>query len=138
MRLPVDAALILIGDVSELPGVAPLVAAWGQERLPILRVDPDAFAASDLEAALDELGATTLVLSGAGDATLATARDAAARGFRVFLVAASPPPDPGADIARIVTPEIAVAAALRARARERWKAARDAALSAGGDGSSKP
>jgi nicotinamidase-related amidase len=137
MRLPVDAALILIGDVSEVPGVGQMVAAWAQERLPILRVDRDPFAAGDLEAALDEIGATTLVLSGEGEAAVATARGAAARGFRVFIVAEPPLAEVSADIARIVTPETAVAAALRARARERWNAAREAALLAGEELNSK-
>jgi hypothetical protein len=120
--------LIVAGEVADDLGVASLVAAWTQERLPILRIDTDLFAASDLETKLEEIGATTLVVAGAREACIDATRGAAERGFRVFLVAEPPVAGLSAEEVRIVTIETAVTAALGARGRERWKAAREAAL----------
>ena len=87
-----------------------------------------AFASSGLEAALDAIGATTVVVCGGAAAeSLTAARDAADLGYRVFRVAGAPDAeaaDPSAKV-RVVTCEIAVAAGRRAKARERWAAERD-------------
>ena len=106
MRLPPDTVL-LCG-----PGAAPeLVAVWREERLPIL-------GAGDLEADLDALGATTLVV--AGDA--AAAAQAVGLGYRVFFVGDDSAPEG----TRAATMAEALAGGRNARARERWKAARGA------------
>jgi nicotinamidase-related amidase len=139
MRLPADAALIVI-DVQQAiddpvwgprnnfraeAAIAALLAAWRDQRLPIVHVrhdsteprspyrpdapghpfkpeatplpgervvaktSPSAFAATDLEAALDELGATTLVFCGVltHNSVEATVRAASGLGFRAFVVA---------------------------------------------------
>ena len=103
------------GDASEVEtNIASLVAAWRGEGLPLAHVgrrpiDPasplailpldgeiaivrnatSAFVGADLEARLDELGATTLVLCGtlATHALEASARHAADLGYQVFVVA---------------------------------------------------
>jgi nicotinamidase-related amidase len=89
--------------------IAALVAAWRAEGLPlahigrppvgsplppcageiIIRNATSAFVGADLEARLDELGATTLVLCGAlsTHALEASARHAADLGYQVFVVA---------------------------------------------------
>lgn len=90
--------------------IAALIAAWRTEGLPlahvgrqpfvpaippldgeiaIVRNATSAFIGADLEARLDELGATTLVLCGAfaGPGLEATARHAADLGYQVFVVA---------------------------------------------------
>lgn len=89
--------------------IAALVAAWRAEALPlahvgrqpgplftpldgeivILRTGASAFIGSDLEAKLDEVGATTLVLCGAlgTHALEALARHAADLGYQQFVVA---------------------------------------------------
>ncbi len=129
MRLPADAALIVVNRAEADPAVAALLAVWSEEALPVFHVDstaPGAFAGSDLEASLDAVGATTLVVCGGPppDAVAATARDAAGRGYRVFLVGDAAAADAVLDDVRAVTCETALAAGLRARARERWRAAR--------------
>jgi nicotinamidase-related amidase len=90
--------------------IAALIAAWRAEGLPLVHVGrrPDgsplapldgeivvvrnatsAFVGSDLEARLDELGATTLVLCGtlATHALEASARHASDLGYQLFVVA---------------------------------------------------
>ena len=135
MRLPSDTALLVIeGPAGADPGakamIAGLVAAWREERLPVFALRPgDAFAETELE--LDTVGATTLVICGAlaKGSVEATLRAFAALGYRVFLVedACSPASDMRAlagDDAKVVDGATTLAAARRARARERWKAAR--------------
>jgi nicotinamidase-related amidase len=105
------------GDAAEVEtNIAALIAAWRVEGLPLAHVGrqpggsaPDiaptappldgeivivrnatsAFVGADLEARLDELGATTLVLCGAlsTHALEASARHAADLGYQVFVVA---------------------------------------------------
>ena len=99
------------GDGPEVEkNIAALVAAWRAEGLPlahvgrqpagsplppldgeivIVRNATSAFVGADLEARLDELGATTLVLCGAlaTHALEASARHAADLGYQVFVVA---------------------------------------------------
>jgi nicotinamidase-related amidase len=98
------------GDAAEAErNIAALVAAWRAEDLPLVHVgrqsppavEPldgeivivrhgtSAFVGADLEARLDELGATTLVLCGAlaTHALEATARHAGDLGYQVFVVA---------------------------------------------------
>ena len=125
MRLPSDAAL-LIPD----PGAADqaLLNAWREEALPLFPIAArggDAFADADLEARLDAIGATTLVFANgfAGDRLRATVLAAAARGYRVFAVGEGEAGDLGGDI-RVVSVETAVAAARRAKFRQRWALAR--------------
>ncbi len=108
MRLPPDTALLCAPDAPP-----ELAAVWREERLPIV-------AAENMEAALDAIGATTLVV--AGDA--AAAAKAAGLGLRVFYVGDGPAPDG----ARAATLAEALAAGRNARARERWKAARAAGV----------
>src|SRR6202142_4135129 len=90
--------------------IAALITAWRTEGLPLAHVDrqpagsplpplegeivivrdaTSAFVGADLEARLDELGATTLVLCGAlaTHALEASARHAADLGYQVFVVA---------------------------------------------------
>ena len=92
--------------------IAALIAAWRAERLPlvhfsrrptppafslaplegeivIVRDTTSAFVGGDLEARLDELGATTLILCGAlaTHAVEASARHAADLGYQIFVVA---------------------------------------------------
>jgi nicotinamidase-related amidase len=117
MRLPADAVLIIVdaqdaigGDAAEAErNIAALVAAWRAEGLPLAHVGrqpaahlapldgeivvagdaTSAFVGSDLEARLDEVGATTLVLCGAlaTHALEASARHAGDLGYQVFVVA---------------------------------------------------
>jgi nicotinamidase-related amidase len=95
------------GDGREVEkAIAALVAAWRAEALPlahvgvpaippldgeivIVRNATSAFVGTDLEARLDELGATTLVFCGAltSHALEASARQAADLGYQVFVVA---------------------------------------------------
>jgi nicotinamidase-related amidase len=99
------------GDGADVEkNMAALIAAWRTEGLPLVHVgrqqgDPphppldgeivivrnstSAFVGADLEARLDELGATTLVLCGAlaTHALEASARHAADLGYQVFVVA---------------------------------------------------
>jgi nicotinamidase-related amidase len=99
------------GDGPEVEtNIAALVAAWRAEGLPLVHVGrqpagpplpplegeivivrnaTSAFVGADLEARLDELGATTLVLCGAlaTHALEASARHAADLGYQVFVVA---------------------------------------------------
>ena len=100
-----------VGDGSEVEtNIAALIAAWRVEGLPlahagrqsagspfpplegeivIVRNATSAFVGADLEARLDELGATTLVLCGAlaTHALEASARHGADLGYQVFVVA---------------------------------------------------
>jgi nicotinamidase-related amidase len=139
MRLPTDTALIVIDEAPESShdnpdaefAIAALLEVWREERMPVFHVGrelSDPFADPDLEASLEAIGATTLVICGALAQEAVAA--AAGRGYRVFVVA------DGADaqalatmnheFAQVVTSETTLAAGRRARARERWKAARRA------------
>jgi isochorismate hydrolase len=106
-----EAAEESAGDGGEVEkAIAALVAAWRAEALPlahvgrqmfvpaippldgeiaIVRNATSAFVGADLEARLDDLGATTLVLCGAlqTHALEASARHAADLGYQVFVVA---------------------------------------------------
>ena len=108
---PVDGLRRGAGDAAEVEtNIASLVAAWRAEGLPlahvgrpsassaippldgeiaIVRGATSAFVGADLEARLDELGATTLVFCGtlATHALEASARHAADLGYQVFVVA---------------------------------------------------
>jgi nicotinamidase-related amidase len=100
------------GDAAEVErNIAALIAAWRAEGLPLVHVGrpasdaaavsplygeivivrnaTSAFVGCDLEARLDDLGATTLVLCGALEthALEASARHAADLGYQVFVVA---------------------------------------------------
>jgi nicotinamidase-related amidase len=99
------------GDSGEVEAnIGALVAAWRAEALPlahvgrhmfvpvippldgeivVVRKATSAFVGADLEARLDELGATTLVMCGAlaSHALEASARHAADLGYQVFVVA---------------------------------------------------
>jgi len=110
-REAVDALSDRAGDSRKVEKtIVALVAAWRAEALPlvhvgrrasslpvspyegeavILRQATSAFVDSDLEAKLDEFGATTLVLCGAlgTHALEASARHAADLGYQVFIVA---------------------------------------------------
>jgi hypothetical protein len=119
MRLPADAALILIGDPRGDEARAALTRVWRDEGLPIFSAAPDAFAGGVLEAGLDAIGATTLVARGAGGEAFAIA--AAARGYRVFVVGEAPAGMAGID-ARFVALDTALEAGRRAKARQRLKA----------------
>lgn len=167
MRLPCDGALIVIeaeGGGERPPAVTALLEAWRAEGLPrfvarreararppatdpatgdrrLAMAGPDAFADGALEAALDDIGATTLVLCGAPSSALAASlRCAAALGYRLFVVAdacaiddPTSPPERLAlahldgDLARVVTLPTALAAARLAKTRQRLNAAKAAA-----------
>ena len=102
MRLPTDATLLL-GD-----GADPALAeVWRAERLPVAALDAE----------LDSLPTATLVVC--GECGFEAASLAAQLGFRTFLVGEVAP-----EGVRAVRVHEAVEAALGARARERWKAAR--------------
>lgn len=131
MRLPTDAALLVLDERA----AEPLIAVWREERLVVARVareslpaGADAFCDPDLEAELDAAGVTTIVVvAEAGSTRLeATLRGAVERGYRVFWIGVA-----GAHAApseaRAVDVETTIAAARRARDRERWRAARNAA-----------
>ena len=107
----VDGPRHAAGEASEVgTNIAALVAAWRTEGLPlahvgrqpgnspllpldgeivIVRNATSAFVGADLEATLDELGVTTLVLCGAlaTPALEASARHAGDLGYQVFVVA---------------------------------------------------
>jgi hypothetical protein len=137
MRLPADATLIVIGksagEAAATPKIAALLAVWTREALPVIHrggatateSSGSAFADGGLEAALDHLGATTLVLCGALDRVQATAPDAAALGFHVFVVGDACWPRAGAapafadGAAVLVDTAAALAAAATAKARQR-------------------
>ncbi len=118
MRLPADAALLIIdaqvAGAERAPqvdgAIAALVAAWRAEGLPVVHIGrhpagsplaplegeivifrnaTSAFIGSDLEARLDELGATTLVVCGtlSTHALEASARHASDLGYQLFVVA---------------------------------------------------
>ena len=128
MRLPADAALLLLGPAPQAAAMEALRQAWTAEALPILEAPADGpFADGGLERALDALGATTLVLAGPGAA--AAARPAAALGYRLFVVEeACPEPieldDLIPDAARLVPLAVTLQAAAQANFRKRWRAAR--------------
>ena len=137
---------------------AALIAAWRHEGLPLVRAASlesgeaqdaqdaapregerpgehavahsalSAFDASGLESLLEELGATTLVLCGAAAKVAASAREAAALGYQVYVVAdACVGADDGAvatlspDCAALADAAQILAAAGLAKFRERWK-----------------
>jgi len=163
MRLPSDATLIVIGAPvagQEEPGapanIARLIEAWRAEQLPIIHVragppetgrsplsgldeptvdmaSAGAFAAPELEALLDKIGATTLTLCGEAHAVEATARAAAGLGYQAFVVAdaclkAGGEPCSFAhldkELASVVDVGQALRAAAAAKARERHVARR--------------
>ncbi len=141
MRLPADATLIVVGDPGDAgrgdasAKVGALKAAWRREALPAVDVGAEgdgAFADGRLEAVLDDLGATTLVLCGEESAVEAAARDAAALGFHAFLVwdacwrtAAWPGRDlRRGDAGTVVDAAATLAAAALAKARQRRDALR--------------
>jgi hypothetical protein len=105
MRLPPDTVLLCGAEAPP-----ELMAVWTEERLAVLPLP----APERLEAALEALGTTTVVVVGEG------AAEAAALGFRVFWLGDGPAPEG----VRAVSLAETLAAARLARARERWKAAR--------------
>ena len=138
--------------------VASLLAAWRREGLPIVtsrshapgeaQAAPiqgerlgehavaqralSAFDGSGLEGLLEEIGATTLVLCGAAAKVEPSARDAAALGYQVYVVAdACAGADDLAALAALAPDTAALAdaaqtlaAAGMAKFRQRWKAER--------------
>src|SRR5947209_8052309 len=108
MRLPADSILLLGADADP-----ELARIWREEQLATRPLPCH-------EAELEALPTATLVVCGEGAIEAATL--AARLGFRTFLVGDGAAPEG----VRVVTPEDARAAALQARARERWKAARAA------------
>lgn len=135
MRLPADATLIVAGppdgtaDPAAARAVAALIEAWRREDLPAfdLRADVCGAFGGDLEARLDEVGATTLVMCGAADAVEPSAEQAEALGFHVFIVHDACWPQaaarPGATLrsAVVVDLKTALAAAGLAKSRQRLK-----------------
>ena len=139
MRLPADAALIVAGRFHDEDGraalhaVAALVETWRREDLPAFDLRSETGGAGggafggDLEARLDEVGATTLILCGQADAVEASVGQAEALGFHVFIVgdACWPPtattPDASRRPAVVVDLETALAAAGLAKSRQRLK-----------------
>ncbi len=139
MRLPADAALIVAGrfdddgDRTASQAVAALIETWRREDLPTFDLRSEAGGAGggafggDLEARLDEVGATTLILCGEADAVEASAGQAEALGFHVFIVrdGCSPQPALTPDASRrpavVVDLETALAAAGLAKSRQRLK-----------------
>ena len=131
MRLPADATLIVVGapdpagDAIATANVAALVEAWRSESLPAFDLRPhDAFDDGGLEARLEEIGATTLVLCGEERAVAAAARNAAALGFHAFVVRdacwRNGPAAVGPDRAgTMVDAATALSAAAVAKARQR-------------------
>jgi nicotinamidase-related amidase len=163
MRLPADATLIVIhpGEASgssdpagPSANLVRLLDAWRAEELPVAHVrmsaadvvEPaqhellvaaaaaSAFASTSLEASLDEIGATTLVLCGASRPVEATARDADRLGYQTFIVSdacggSGESGEPAfahlhGKCATVVDVEAALRAAAVARARQRRSAMR--------------
>jgi hypothetical protein len=145
MRLPADATLIVIGayDVAGAATapetIGTLIKAWRREELPTIdargderRPEARALAGGPLEAQLDDLGATTLVLCGEASAVETAAREAAALGFRVFIVrdACWTRGEASCRITRtdmpgaVVDAATALAASAVAKARQRWSGRR--------------
>jgi len=138
----------LAGSVAA--NVAALIAVWRREELPLVRARPlaagaerkepaddegwheravalGAFGATGLEDLLEEIGATTLVLCGASEEVAASARDAVALGYQVFVVAdACPSATAGLEVegAALVDAATALGAAAMAKFRLRWRAER--------------
>jgi nicotinamidase-related amidase len=95
MRLPADATLIVVGapdpagDATARANIAALIEAWRREDLPAVdarALDAGPFDDGRLEARLEDLGATTLVLCGEDSAVDRAAREATALGFHAFVV----------------------------------------------------
>jgi nicotinamidase-related amidase len=145
VRLPADATLIVVGARNgadtESTGetIRALIEAWRREELPAIDVRGDEhrpedgpFASGPLEAQLEDLGATTLVLCGEAAVVAVAARDAAALGFRVFIVGeacwtrgeASAPSTLARAPGAIVDVATTLAASAVARARQRGSARR--------------
>ena len=115
MRLPTDAALVIAEGAAD-----ELVEVWREERLPVVPLTADP---AELDAALETLGATTIVICGEGGE--AAAAIAAGLGYRVFLVGEGQVGEGQVgEGVRVVSRGLAIAAGRMARARERWKAAR--------------
>ena len=141
MRLPADAALIVAGrfadedETTAGQAAAALIEAWRREDLPAFDLRGEAGGAfgGDLEARLDDVGATTLVICGEAGAVGASADQAEALGFHVFIVRdacwpqAAAPPDAGRRAAVVVDLETALAAAGLAKSRQRLKDGRGGA-----------
>jgi len=132
MRLPADAALIVVDAPPPTEdAITALLTVWREEGLPVFHVAAQAdsaFVDTGLEAALDAIGATTLVVC--GNALDATVRDAAGLGYRVFLVADAHAPALArqhGEYAAVVSSETALEAGRRAKARLRWRAQRGGA-----------
>ncbi len=135
MRLPADAALIVLasGEATEPEAVAALRGAWETEGLPVFEAQAkQAFGEDGLEARLDALGVTTLVICGiaAPEAASEAIRGAASLGFRLFVVAEACADGLdlrglAPDAARIASLEITLQASQGANFRRRWRAARD-------------
>lgn len=117
MRLPADAALILLAEGD--PASAALAAAWRAQDLPVFVAD------GDLDARLDEQGVTTLVVC--GDEAGFVER-AISGGYRVFVVAETLAADGAAKWqggeARLASLRETVIAAAGAKARQKLRAAR--------------
>ena len=145
MRLPADATLIVAGHPSEGAAgrVAALLAAWRAEALPVVHVERDGtgepvlrpFKAAALWRELDGIGATAVVVCGAGPGVPAAAEAAAAFGCHVFVAAdacaagdlapiAAAEASSQGDRARLVQTEAVLAAASVAKVRQRREAAR--------------
>ena len=138
MRLPADATLIVVGvpggtgDRRAAAATAALIDAWRREALPVIEARaPEAGAFDDgrLEARLDALGATTLVLCGGESAVERSARDAEALGFHAFIVRDAcwrdGPSQSLGQAGTVVDAATALAAAALAKARQRRRERRD-------------
>ncbi len=131
MRLPADATLLVVGEAggagrdSAASAIAALIDRWRREGLPAIdaRGSEGAFDDGGLEARLDELGATTLVLCGGESAVGRAAADAEALGFHAFVVRDAcrrDGPSPGLGQAgTVVNLATTLAAAAVAKARQR-------------------
>ena len=145
------------------PGHAWLAEAEPLPGEPVIpKTTPDAFADGALEALLDGLGATTLVVCGfvTPNSVETSVRAAASLGYRTFVVADACAAVDAADIrgrrwpaedvhalslghmarefAEVVTLEAALEAAAAAKLRQRWKAERSAEAARGqGSGNGK-
>jgi nicotinamidase-related amidase len=139
MRLPADATLIVAGRPDSAAegaerAVATLIEAWRREDLPAfdLRGEAGGVFGGDLEARLDAVGATTLVMCGEADAVEASAGRAEALGFHVFIVRDACWPQAAATSnaprrsAVVVDLGTALAAAGLAKSRQRLKDGRRA------------